>query len=226
MSQWVCFDVIRRFGTTTHLLIIISSHVYWELRWLLICNISSASFDSSANGISLESTEWFRYSRFWFRQYTQLYPSDAIWWHNIGSTLVQVMACYPMAPRHYLHQYWLLICGVPRNSPESNFTSQVNFLNKKSSNHTFKVSVKSVIDQWAKTWCTHFAIITLCAKVLCGWPIQTETPRYKAIKIQQARSILKLPLHCLVHRRARRRPVARSTGWSNQVVPLPGDLAI
>ena len=31
---------------------------------------------------------------------TPLWPSDAIWWHRSGSTLVQLMACCLMAPNH------------------------------------------------------------------------------------------------------------------------------
>ena len=38
-----------------------------------------------------------------------LRPSDAIWQHGAGSTLVHVMACYLTAPSHYLNQCWLII---------------------------------------------------------------------------------------------------------------------
>ena len=31
-----------------------------------------------------------------------LWPSDALWRHTFGSTLAQVMACYLVAPSHYL----------------------------------------------------------------------------------------------------------------------------
>ena len=54
----------------------------------------------------------------WFNS---LGPSDAIWWHRSGSTLVQVMACCLMAPNHYLNQCWLIISKVLRHSPEGNF---------------------------------------------------------------------------------------------------------
>ena len=38
-----------------------------------------------------------------------LRPSDAIWRHRSGSTLVQVMACCLTALSHYLNQCWLII---------------------------------------------------------------------------------------------------------------------
>ena len=50
-----------------------------------------------------------------------LWPSDAIWRHRFGSTLVQVMACCLTAPSHYLNQCWL-ISKVQRHSAERNFT--------------------------------------------------------------------------------------------------------
>ena len=37
-----------------------------------------------------------------------LRPSDTIWRHRSGSTLVQVMACCLTAPSHYLNQCWLI----------------------------------------------------------------------------------------------------------------------
>ena len=40
-------------------------------------------------------------------QMNSLRPSDAIWRHRNGSTLVKVMLCCLMAPSHYLNQCWL-----------------------------------------------------------------------------------------------------------------------
>ena len=51
----------------------------------------------------------------WFKS---LWPSDAIWWHGIGSTLGQVMACYLTAPSHYLYQCWAIISKIPWHSSE------------------------------------------------------------------------------------------------------------
>ena len=51
-----------------------------------------------------------------------LWPSDTIWRHRSGSTLVQVMACCLTAPSHYLNQCWLIISKVQRYSAEKNFT--------------------------------------------------------------------------------------------------------
>ena len=50
-----------------------------------------------------------------------LWPSYVIWWHVTGSTLVQVMACYLMAPSHYLNQCRLISSKVPRQSPDGDF---------------------------------------------------------------------------------------------------------
>ena len=51
-----------------------------------------------------------------------LWPSDAIWRHRSGSTLVQIMVCCLTAPSHYLNQCWLIISEVLWHSPEGNFT--------------------------------------------------------------------------------------------------------
>ena len=50
-----------------------------------------------------------------------LWPSDTIWWHRPGSTLVQVMACCLMAPSHYMKQYWVIISEILWHSPNDNF---------------------------------------------------------------------------------------------------------
>ena len=47
-----------------------------------------------------------------------LWPSDAIWRQRSGSTFAQVMACYLMAPSHYLNQCWLIIGEVPWHSSQ------------------------------------------------------------------------------------------------------------
>ena len=49
-------------------------------------------------------------------QLNSLWPSDAIWQQRSGSTMVQVMACYLMAPSHYLNQCWLTISEVQWHS--------------------------------------------------------------------------------------------------------------
>ena len=36
------------------------------------------------------------------------WPTDAIWWHWSGSTLVYIMACCLMASTHYLNLCWLM----------------------------------------------------------------------------------------------------------------------
>ena len=50
------------------------------------------------------------------------WPSDIIWWHRFGSTLVQVMACCLMAQSHFLNQCCVIISEVFSHSPDGNFT--------------------------------------------------------------------------------------------------------
>ena len=48
--------------------------------------------------------------------------SDAICRHRSGSTLAHVMACFLMAPSHYLNQCWPTISKVQWHSSEGNST--------------------------------------------------------------------------------------------------------
>ena len=48
------------------------------------------------------------HSKFPMFHFNSLLPNDAIWWHRSRSTLAQVMACWLMAPSHYLNQSWLI----------------------------------------------------------------------------------------------------------------------
>ena len=75
-------------------------------------------------------------------QINSLWPSDAIWQHNSGSTFAQVMTCCLTAPSHYLDQYWLLICEVVLHPTEGNFTAnvQATILYNEFENCTFEIS--------------------------------------------------------------------------------------
>ena len=44
--------------------------------------------------------------------FNSLWPSDVIWRHRSGSTLVQTMACCLKAPSHCRNKCWLIISGV------------------------------------------------------------------------------------------------------------------
>ena len=44
--------------------------------------------------------------------FNSLQLSDATWWHKSPSALSQITTCCLTAPRHYLHQCWLIIKGV------------------------------------------------------------------------------------------------------------------
>ena len=52
----------------------------------------------------------------------------AIWHHRTWSTLVQIMACCPTAPSHYLNQCWQFIIDVLWHSSESNFTGYIKMI--------------------------------------------------------------------------------------------------
>ena len=58
-----------------------------------------------------------------------LRPSEAIWRHRSGPTLVQVMACCLTAPSHYLNQCWLIISKVLWLSCEGKFTRDTSIIN-------------------------------------------------------------------------------------------------
>ena len=49
-----------------------------------------------------------------------VYPSDTIWHQRTWSTLVQVMACCLVAPRHYWNHCWLIINEVLWHSSQDN----------------------------------------------------------------------------------------------------------
>ena len=51
-----------------------------------------------------------------------LWPSDTIWQHRSGLILAQVMACYLMAPSHYLNISWFFINEILWHSAKSSFT--------------------------------------------------------------------------------------------------------
>ena len=54
--------------------------------------------------------------------HTSLRPSEVVWWHRLGSTLAQVMACCLTAPVQNLDQCWLIISKIQWHSSQSNFT--------------------------------------------------------------------------------------------------------
>ena len=52
-----------------------------------------------------------------------LWPSDAIWRHITGSTLIQVMACCLAASSLYTNQWWIFVIESLWYTLESNFTA-------------------------------------------------------------------------------------------------------
>ena len=58
-----------------------------------------------------------------------LWPNDTIWWQRSGSTLAQVMACFLMAPSHFLNQCWFTISKVYWHSSANNFTTDTSAIN-------------------------------------------------------------------------------------------------
>ena len=98
-----------------------------DLDWTTITNLnykniitSSQSLDISDSNATLLQYEFtslhstFHSSQNWpqIRQLNSLWPSDGIWQHKSGSTLVQVMAWCLLVPSHCLNQSWLIISEV------------------------------------------------------------------------------------------------------------------
>ena len=65
-----------------------------------------------------------------------LWSSDAIWRHETGSTLAQVMACCLAAPSHYLNQCWL-ITAVRSSDIHPRATSHLNTLRPRQNGRRF-----------------------------------------------------------------------------------------
>ena len=90
-----------------------------------------------------------------------LWPSDVIWRHRAGSTLVQVMAWCRQAPSHYLNQCWLIISNVLWHSCESIFLrrSDDNHQKNKIENCIFEITSRHPREQWVnveKSFLLHF----------------------------------------------------------------------
>ena len=84
------------------------------------------------------------------------WPSDAIWRHRSGLSLVQVMACCLTAPSHYLNQYWLVIEVVPWHSPESNSQEVLLNLICNMSSETTLVKLLPHLTHWGRV--THICV--------------------------------------------------------------------
>ena len=100
--------------------------------------ISSLSYLDDRNsytwneGLYIEMAPW-PINTLWF--------SYVIWWYKSGSKLTQIMACYLMAPSHYLNQCWLLIGEVLWHSHGNIFTviAQATILYDWFGNFSFKI---------------------------------------------------------------------------------------
>ena len=71
------------------------------------------------------SSKW---EHFHSRVLNSLWPSDAMWWLRSGSTSIQVMACCPAAPSHYLNQCWLIISKAQWHSYKDNCTKDTSVI--------------------------------------------------------------------------------------------------
>ena len=80
-------------------------------------NLNQVRFTRPAWNLHIHSTTGFILANLLHKiRYTRIYvvaglnslgPSDAIWWHRSGLTLVTSMACCLTASSHYLNQFWL-----------------------------------------------------------------------------------------------------------------------
>ena len=94
-----------------------------------------------------------------------LWPSDAIQWHRLWSTLAKVKAWCPMRQSHYLNQCWLTLKGVLWHSSESNFTRSAHELNQQ---HVFRDYILKITTTFSSGQCVntfhftnHFAVWSL-----------------------------------------------------------------
>ena len=83
---------------------------------------------------SIAQLQWVQGKRIWCQSklimivnpisllFNSLWLSNAIRWHESGSTVAQVMACCLTAPSHYQTQRWLIISEIFWHSPEGNLT--------------------------------------------------------------------------------------------------------
>ena len=83
-----------------------------------------------------------------------------------GSTLAHVMACFLMAPSHYLNQCWFIISKVQWHSYQGNFTrdaSAINHLNP-FENYIFQILFKFPRGQWVNYGCgkVHLGLFIWC----------------------------------------------------------------
>ena len=91
-----------------------------------------------------------------------LWPSDAIWRQRSGSTLVQVMACFLMAPSQYLNQCWLIISEVQWHSYCGNFTIHASTINHQ---NPFGHCISKISFKFPRGQC--FKPLILCTALNC-----------------------------------------------------------
>ena len=128
----------------------------WYWQWWINCSLSSTRNDLNHLAILVwrNDGKWkyifvftkknsapIRVSRFlyltvitiWYVSFfpyvKSLWPSDAIWRHRAGSTLVDVIPCCLSASRPYLNQCWLITNMVVWHSPEDNSNGNVPDIN-------------------------------------------------------------------------------------------------
>ena len=84
-----------------------------------------------------------------------LWPSDVIWRHGSGSTLAQIMACYLMAPSHYVNQCWpvklVRSCGIHLRAI-SQEVLKILILWYGFQDNQFKITVTCPRGQWVKLY--------------------------------------------------------------------------
>ena len=94
---------------------------HWAIRWLLTGRLPVQQTRRTWVSNLHESVKYISIN--------SLRPSDAIWRHISGSTLVQVMACCLMAPSHYLSLCSLIISKIQLLSSDGNFTRDTSVIN-------------------------------------------------------------------------------------------------
>ena len=104
-----------------------------------------------------------------------LWPSDAIWWHRSGSTLVQVIACCLTVTSPYQNQWWLVHSGALWtfifHKEWSRYQSLIWF-----GNYKFKITATYSRYQWIAISTTTFLFTRHHQSANIRWRKLTLTP--------------------------------------------------
>ena len=109
------------------------------------------------------------------------WPDDTVWWHRSRSILAQVMACWQMAPSHYLNQSWLFIIQALWYSSMSNFIPKAHAttMYSKCENHTFEITTTSPRGPVSQIWPHFWGPLNLHRQIIAGNSFPARSPDWR-----------------------------------------------